>query len=57
MDKRTTEISEDRIIQGMVGRELTNRFPKRQGVKIGDINMEVKDWTVYHPLYPERKSG
>lgn len=55
MDKRTTEISEDRIIQGMVGRELTNRFPKRQGVKIGDINMEVKDWTVYHPLYPERK--
>lgn len=55
MDKRTTEISEDRIIQGMVGRELTNRFPKRQNVKIGDINMEVKDWTVYHPLYPERK--
>lgn len=55
LDKHTTEISEDRIIQGMVGRELTNRFPKRDGVKIGDINMEVKDWTVYHPLYPERK--
>ncbi|MCD7725056.1 MAG: sugar ABC transporter ATP-binding protein [Clostridiales bacterium] len=55
LDKRTTEISEDRIIRGMVGRELTNRFPKRQNVKIGDINMEVKDWTVYHPLYPERK--
>lgn len=55
MDKRTTEISEDRIIQGMVGRELTNRFPKRENVKIGDVNMEVKDWTVYHPLYPERK--
>ncbi len=55
LDKHTTEISEDRIIQGMVGRELTNRFPKREGVKIGDINMEVKDWTVYHPLYPERK--
>lgn len=55
LDKTTTEISEDRIIQGMVGRELTDRFPKRQGVKIGGINMEVKDWTVYHPLYPERK--
>ncbi len=55
MDKRTTEISEDRIIKGMVGRELTDRFPKRHGVKIGDVNMEVKDWTVYHPLYPERK--
>lgn len=55
LDKHVTEISEDRIIQGMVGRELTNRFPKRQDIKIGDINMEVKDWTVYHPLYPERK--
>ena len=55
LDKHTTEISEDRIIQGMVGRELTNRFPKRENVNIGDINMEVKNWTVYHPLYPERK--
>lgn len=55
MDKHTTEISEDRIIQGMVGRELTDRFPKRHGVKIGGVNMEVKNWTVHHPLYPERK--
>lgn len=55
MDKHTTEISEDRIIQGMVGRELTDRFPKRHGIKIGDVNMEVKNWTVHHPLYPERK--
>lgn len=55
MDKHTTEISEDRIIKGMVGRELTDRFPKRHNVKIGDVNMEVKNWTVHHPLYPERK--
>ena len=55
MDKHTTEISEDRIIKGMVGREITDRFPKRHDVKIGDVNMEVKGWTVYHPLYPERK--
>ena len=55
LDKKTTEISEDRIIQGMVGREITDRFPKRPGVQIGDTNLEVKDWTVYHPLYPERK--
>jgi len=48
-------ISEDRIIRGMVGRELTNRFPKREGVAIGDINLEVSHWTVHHPLYPERK--
>lgn len=55
MDKKVDEISEDRIIKGMVGRELTDRFPKRENVKIGDINMEVNNWTVYHPLYPERK--
>ncbi len=55
MDKHTTEISEDRIIKGMVGREITDRFPKRHDVKIGDVNMEVKNWTVHHPLYPERK--
>ena len=55
LDNNTTEISEDRIIRGMVGREITDRFPKRHNVEIGDVNMEVKDWTVFHPLYPERK--
>ena len=48
-------ISEDRIIKGMVGREITNRFPKREGVKVGETNLEVDGWTVHHPLYPERK--
>lgn len=47
-------ISEDRIIKGMVGRELTDRFPKRKGT-IGDVIFEVKNWTVYHPLHGERK--
>ncbi len=56
IDNRGPEpISEERIIKGMVGREMTNRFPKREGVKVGDILMEVDHWTVHHPLYPERK--
>ena len=55
LDKATDDISEDRIIKGMVGREMTDRFPKRHDVKIGDIAMEVKDWTVYHPQFAERK--
>ena len=55
MDCHETKIDEDRIIRGMVGRELTNRFPKRENVAIGDVNMEVKNWTVHHPLYTERK--
>ena len=56
IDNRGPEpVSEERIIKGMVGREMTNRFPKREGVKIGDVMMEVEHWTVHHPLYPERK--
>ncbi|MBR2527479.1 MAG: sugar ABC transporter ATP-binding protein [Blautia sp.] len=54
IDNANHDIDEDRIIRGMVGREITNRFPKREGVKVGDINMEVEHWTVHHPLYPER---
>lgn len=53
--KATDEISEDRIIKGMVGRDLTNRFPKRSKQHIGPVSMEVKNWTVHHPLYSERK--
>ncbi len=53
--KGKDDLSEDRIIKGMVGREIADRFPKRKDSKIGDVNMEVKDWTVYHPLYTERK--
>ncbi|MDE7428578.1 MAG: ATP-binding cassette domain-containing protein, partial [Lachnospiraceae bacterium] len=39
MDKKTTEFSEDRIIQGMVGREINDSFQTRHDVNIGDINM------------------
>ena len=56
IDNRGPEpVSEERIIKGMVGREMTNRFPKREGVTVGDIQLEVDNWTVHHPLYPERK--
>ncbi len=43
------ELSEERIIKGMVGRELTNRYPKRTDCPIGDVIFEVKDWNVFHP--------
>ena len=55
LDCHKEEISEDRIIKGMVGREITDRFPKRHDVKIGEISLEVKDWNVYHEVYTERK--
>ena len=55
LHKGVDEITEDRIIQGMVGRELSDRFPKRKDVKIGAVSMEVKNWTVHHPKYTEKK--
>ncbi|MDR0424867.1 MAG: sugar ABC transporter ATP-binding protein [Clostridiales Family XIII bacterium] len=53
LTKGTDDIGEGRIIKGMVGREIQDRFPKRES-SIGDVSLEVKNWTVYHPLY-ERK--
>ena len=55
LEKGKEAIDEERIIKGMVGRELTDRFPKREKTNIGEISMEIKDWNVYHPLYTERK--
>jgi putative multiple sugar transport system ATP-binding protein len=48
------EITEDRIITSMVGRPLEDRFPPRDP-KIGDVVLEVKNWSVYHPLHADRQ--
>ena len=48
------EITEDRIITSMVGRPLEDRFPPREP-KIGDVVLEVKNWSVYHPLHADRQ--
>ena len=52
--KDAGEVNEPRIIKGMVGREINDRFPKRES-NIGDISLEIKNWTVFHPLYAGRK--
>ncbi len=54
LTKGVDDFSEARIIKGMVGRELSDRFPKREP-HIGEVKMEIKNWNVYHPLYKERK--
>lgn len=55
LDKESDAVTEARIIKGMVGRDLSDRFPKREAKNIGEVRLEVKDWSVYHPLYAERK--
>jgi putative multiple sugar transport system ATP-binding protein len=42
------DVDEDRIIRGMVGRDLEHRFPDHTP-DIGEVMFEVRDWTVMHP--------
>jgi len=48
LDVRAGGVDEDRIIRGMVGRDLEHRFPDHTPT-IGDVLFEVRDWTVMHP--------
>jgi len=54
LDVKADGVDEDRIIRGMVGRVLENRYPEHDGSSIGDVFFEVRDWTVRHPLVAER---
>lgn len=51
------ELSEDRIIRGMVGRDLDHRFPERTpygGDGAGTLAFQVRGWTVRHPVDQQR---
>ncbi|WP_163191815.1 multiple monosaccharide ABC transporter ATP-binding protein [Clostridium thermarum] len=52
--EKNADVNEDRIIKGMVGRDLVDRYPKRTP-KIGEVYFEVKDWNVYDPIIDDRK--
>ncbi|MEV4013204.1 multiple monosaccharide ABC transporter ATP-binding protein [Nonomuraea angiospora] len=54
LDMATDNVTEDRIISGMVGRALDNRFPPHEPT-IGDEVLRIEDWTVYSPSQPGRK--
>lgn len=48
------DLNEDQLITLMVGRELTQRFPREEH-KSGNVMMEVKNWTVYDPEIQNKK--
>ena len=52
--KGIDEFTQDRVIKGMVGREMTDRYPKRTP-EIGEIAFEVHNWNVFNPLFTEKK--
>ncbi|WP_106496212.1 multiple monosaccharide ABC transporter ATP-binding protein [Lentibacillus sp. Marseille-P4043] len=49
------DVTENKVIKDMVGRDLTNLFPERQHNIKDEIVFEIKDWSVYHPQDSERK--
>ncbi|MER6580257.1 multiple monosaccharide ABC transporter ATP-binding protein [Nonomuraea sp. NPDC001023] len=54
LDMATDHVTEDRIISGMVGRALDNRFPPHEST-IGEEVLRIEDWTVHSPSQPGRK--
>ena len=48
LDVKGDGINEDRIIKGMVGRDLDHRYPPHEPT-VGDMLLEIKDWSVLHP--------
>ncbi|MDO8106479.1 sugar ABC transporter ATP-binding protein [Isoptericola sp. b441] len=48
IDMRDPSSTQERIIKGMVGRDLEHRYPERTP-EIGDEVLRVEDWTVHHP--------
>ena len=55
LDKTVDTITEDRIIRGMVGRSISDRFPKRENINISDKSLEIENWNVFHPIYEDHK--
>jgi putative multiple sugar transport system ATP-binding protein len=54
LDMAADEVTEDRIIAMMVGRDLEHRFPPHEP-KIGEEVLRIEDWTVHSPTQPDRK--
>lgn len=54
LDCSTDTISEDKIVQDMVGRNLSNRYPDRVSSP-GELLMEVRNWNVWHAEHADRQ--
>jgi putative multiple sugar transport system ATP-binding protein len=46
-------VSQERIIRGMVGRDMENRYPSRTP-EIGEEILRVENWTAHHPIDSSR---
>ncbi|GAB3921174.1 sugar ABC transporter ATP-binding protein [Kribbella albertanoniae] len=49
LDMRAGEVTQERIIRGMVGRDLESFYPERNSAP-GEEVLRIEDWTVWHPV-------
>ena len=58
LDCRAAPVSEEHIVRAMVNRDMEHRYPPRTPAPgepaPGEVVFAVHDWTVRHPLHPER---
>lgn len=52
--EETKNMDENKVIARMVGRELTQRFPRKEHTP-GEVVLEVNNWNVYNPELPDTK--
>ncbi len=54
LDCRAGPVSEDLVIKHMVGRELTDRYPRRTP-RPGAPAFELSGWRAFHPVHADRE--
>ncbi len=54
LDMKADHVDQERIIKGMVGREMDNRYPAHETNVGGAEILRVENWTAHHPDDPNR---
>ncbi|GAA1121033.1 sugar ABC transporter ATP-binding protein [Kribbella jejuensis] len=53
LDMRSGDVTQERIIRGMVGRDLDSFYPARDSSPGAEV-LRIEDWTVWHPTQPRK---
>ncbi|NWG08421.1 MAG: ATP-binding cassette domain-containing protein [Chloroflexi bacterium] len=49
LDAAQGEVTENRLIKNMVGREINNIYPPKEKREVGESLLEVRNWNAYSP--------
>ncbi|TDW77850.1 multiple monosaccharide ABC transporter ATP-binding protein [Kribbella pratensis] len=53
LDMASGDVTQERIIRGMVGRDLESFYPDRDSAPGAEV-LRIEDWTVWHPVQPRK---